>query len=428
MSQRGRPLLTMVTVLSVVVLAGVLVTSVAGTTVTETAIGPHTDAIVTDVDDDADETDWLLTPEEPTNEAYEQVGIDVAGATATAVQEQTGEFDRAAYDEEYQSLGSLPAQRELTQDSAALIEQRLERLDTHHEELLAAYGDDELSPTILVRELSRVHVAAQNQQPLAELVRDNAEATGLSIDDRTENLPDNIDGELTFLQRSVGEELTGVMDGETDPQLVYLHGSTDGVVFAMVEDETIIREATLRNEQDTEADNQFDDPDDDNGAIGNAFQRSQELYHWVSTIQRVQGYGTTATYVVESDHQYGELIAYLDGGTTNAFHELQEVDAGEFPTSANVSTVDNETGVSLTVEATEPGGPLTVSAVEEETGEPITGTVTVSSDSGTNLAETEVGTTNGGALLTIQPVGEFTVTVTSPDGEETQISVPPDES
>ena len=415
----------MVTALSVVVLAGILVTTVTGAAVTDTTAGPN--SLLDDADSEPTESDWLLTPDEPTSEGYEEVGIDVAGATAVSVQEETGEFERAVYDEEFRSLGLLPEQSTLTQDTSALIEQRLDRLDTHHGELLAAYGDDEFSPTVLFRELNRLHVAAQNQQPLAELVRDNADATGLSLDDRTEDLPDNIDGELTFLQRPVGEELTALMEGDEDPQLVYLHGSSDSVVFAMVEENTILREATLRSERDTGAQNQFEDPESDNAAIGNAFERSQELYHWVSTIHRVQGYGTTATYVVESDHQYGDLIAYLDGGTTNAFHELQEIDANEFPESANTSTVDNDTGITVSVRATEPGGPLTVSAIDE-TEEPITGTVTISSDSGTNLADTEVGTTDGGELLTVQPVGAFTVTLTTPDDEEIRVSIPPDES
>ncbi len=413
----------LVTVLSIVVLAGVLVTTVAGTTVTDTVVGSSADSAVAETDEETIDSNWLLGPDNPTNQQYEQAGLDVAGATAISVQEQTGEFERATYDAEYRSLDLLPQQSSLTQDTAVLIEQRTANLDARHGQLLAAYSEGELSPTMLFRELNRVHVAAQNQQPLAELVRDNAEATGLSLDDRTENLPDNFEGELTFLQRPVGDEITAVMTGERESELVYLQGSSDGIVLAMVEGDEIVREATLRNERDTDADNQFDTPDDDNAAIGNAFERSQEIYHWISTIHRVQGYGTTATYVVESDHQYGELIAYLDGGTTNVFHELQEVDPETFPVSANVSTTTN--GTEVTVEATEPGGPLTVTAIEEQTGEPVEGTVTISSGSGIGLAETELGTTEGGELLAVQPLEPFTVTVTTPDDEEISIPIPP---
>lgn len=426
MPTRSRPALLTLVVLGVLVVGGVGLLTVTGAS-PNSVVSDDTTAL-SETNQPATETnetepDRLLSPESPTRDGYKTMGIDVAGVTASDTQRLVGQFERAAYDETYYSETLLSERRALAQEYGDLVDQRIEHIDNYHRDRFEEHGNEEISTQALLRELHRLSVATQEQQLLVEQVIDSADGDGLSLEGDIDQLPDNLHGELTILPRSVGDEVEAAMVGDREPVMVYTQATTDAVVFSSVVDETLVREATLREERDTTAANQFDQPDGDEEPIGNAFNRAQELYDWAGNINRVQGFGTSPTFLVESNHQYGELIAYLDGGTTNAFHELQELEPELYPISANVS--DTQDDIILTVEATEATGPMQVSVVDNTTGEPVDGTVTVTStDDQVDFTQTTVGQTERGELLTIQPAGSFDVSVTTPDEETISVSIP----
>jgi len=171
----------------------------------------------------------------------------------------------------------------------------------------------------------------------------------------------------------------------------------------------------LRAERDPGGDDQFAAENPDVPAQP-AFSRGVQLYSWAEGSNAdSRGFRGTSIYVFRANHSHGTLFSYLDGGTTNPFHEYQ------FKRSAAVPVTETETNTSqslrLNVQYTDPTGPMLVSLIGSGGAVPPSTTVTVDGQ--------RVGRiTGGGQLWTVQPIGTFSVTVTTEAGESVSVTVP----
>jgi heat shock protein HtpX len=147
-----------------------------------------------------------------------------------------------------------------------------------------------------------------------------------------------------------------------------------------------------------------------------ADDRAAELYTWLYERQRPSFtyYGTSGIYELTASHPNGELTAYLDGGTTNVFYEEQTRNLEDVQTS-DTATATNGT-LRVTVQRSTETGPLLVTASDADTDATVDGTVTID---GQRVGETG----SDGALWTVEPSGDYAVTVTS-DERETTVTVP----
>lgn len=348
-------------------------------------------------------------PDEVTREEYTQTGIDVSAAAATDSEALRGRYDRAAFQQRFDTADDRLA---LVEQVAGALGERTATLDGRHADILRAYGEGEYSTQRLLRELAQVNAAAVESQRL----RDRMRAVVNSADDI--ELTDTLRKQFLALDAEIPTLESPVVDGyaaDVEPgATVYTQATPDALVLASA-GSTHVRRTTLRAERDRDGPNQFiQAADEGENANGLALDRAREIYGE----QQVGGLlfprlNATTVYGIQGSTAAGEFISYLDGATKNRFHERWLLDATAVPTAATLT--DTAGGLKLAVETTIPTGPMRVSVTDG--GDPVTG-VTLS------VMNTTVGTTDatGGHWVT-QPLGgaELTATV---DGETLRVTVP----
>jgi hypothetical protein len=183
-------------------------------------------------------------------------------------------------------------------------------------------------------------------------------------------------------------------------------------------DRQYVREAYLPDERAAGAPDQFFR----NGQyqLEDAQDRARELYPWAFDNQLAFSVGSrtgapflylAGVYSVTVDHRQGtprngDLITYVDGGTTEVFREVQYLSVDDVPTA--IPRTNTSDGLVLQVNRTYAGGPLEVSVRDSETNASVSATVYVDGK--------RVGHTGAdGRLWTVTPRDPFVVEATTGD-------------
>ncbi len=351
-------------------------------------------------------------PETVTREEYTELGVDVSAAAAADAQNIRGRHRAAAFTERFDA----------TEEPAALVASvtdelgaRAEALDGQHAQLLATYSDGEISTGRLLRELVRQKAAAAAHRRLV----DRVEAAAIGSDtvngsravrERSEALDD----EILALESPVTDALA---DGQVDPRsTVYAQAGTDTLVLALTNQTHMQRQATLRDQREKNAPNQFVQQAGENeNANALAINRAEELYGGDNGAElsfSLPPFDATV-YGIEGSTIGGSFVGYLDGATTNIFHEKQTVTMSDVPVSGTLTDTSGE--LSLTVETTTATGPMRVSVTGG--GDPVEGAELL-------VADQSVGTTDArGQTWVTQPLAGATVRVTV-DDETVTVTLP----
>jgi len=355
-------------------------------------------------------TNYLSPPsDEVTREEYANATLEVGTAVAVDTQALHARHDQLVFDQQFQRAESEEERVAIVRERADTIETQLGTLDRRHERLLEAYSDGQLTTEELLYHTVRIDAMAQRQRSVMDHARTTASNTPqTSVPFSLEVRFVGLASELVLIPSPVAEPVGTAIDGEADPQTVYVQASDDALVLATLEEDTYLREAVLRNERVPDAPDQFEESDQ--AAILAAFERGGQLYPWVFENAlgdpSIRSFGDSSVYLIEADHPQGRLVTYLDGATTNAFREHHHNQPGAIPVSGTTSATDS--GLEVTVETTAPTGPMRVS-VTDGSGEPVPADVAVDGQ--------RVDSTDGnGQLWTVQPTGSFEVTATGPDG------------
>jgi len=338
---------------------------------------------------------------EVTREEYTTGGFDLAASAAADAEALRGSYREQVFTERF----------EAAQDREAVLERfltnltgRLDELDGTHAELIAQFGAGERSPTALLRGLIRTTAATRAEAGLADTIESATAEAGVGLPGSFEDIAVTSQREIPALESPVTE---AIASGQVGPgRSVYAQATSDALVLAVAGD-THIRQATLRGERDPSGDNQF--AQQEGSANVNALERADILY------ADAVGYnfgppvgGATDVYrLFNGDSGFGTFRAYIDGATTNVFHEIHTVDspAALEAVGTNVSNATGaDGGLELTVETTEPTGPMLVSVTDG--GQPV-GAARLAVDS------QFVGTTDAdGEHWVTQPLGTFEVRAT----------------
>lgn len=336
--------------------------------------------------------------ENVTRQEYAEASIDVGAAMIADAERMQARHDELVY-------GDLESGGD-TQLALSILEARVAALERRHEQLLRNYSSGDISTGTLLRELVRIEVAAGQQRATV----DDLQAAGVS-DDVGERLS-SLSVEPTVLGQPVTERVAAAMTAGREPVRVHVAAAEDAIVTATVVDDRYVRQATLRGERNPFAEDQFA------AAVGGRAQAASDRGTSLYSVRAntVRGFTGTGVYEFSADYSLGELVAYLDGATTNPFHEYQyKQPVVEIPAETSSATTDL---FRLNVQHTNTTGPMAVSLLG--TGSEAPPPVTVS------VNDQPVGTITGsGQLWTIQPVGEFTVTATTEDGESASVRVIP---
>ena len=133
-----------------------------------------------------------------------------------------------------------------------------------------------------------------------------------------------------------------------------------------------------------------------------------ESYPETAALRQPDAFGAGAVQRITIPHEYGLLRTFVSGGTERVFVEHQRIDLDDFPDTERVAATGD--GFNVTVERSYVGGPVTVTVLDEETGEPAPDvTVTKSVGGGDSRA---IGTTNDdGVVRTLSPAESYRITV-----------------
>lgn len=360
-------------------------------------IGPSASTPTPEIIESTDSTDYLVPDQSNvTRREYVQADSDLATVVAVDGAKMQGRHDELVFDRARTDMAPANANSVIYGD---LIE-RINSLQTRQEQVFDEYSRGDISSKTLVRELSRLEVLAQsNQANIEQFAQADSPLGSYSV------YP-------SMLSNPVSDQLVAAQFETQQPLGVYLVAAPDSLAASTVVEDTYYRQSTLLGEWDTQGEDQFAQGDSSRAqAAGNRFE---ELYS--NQVDSVRGFSATNTYQATVNHSHGELFTYLDGSTQNPVHEYQyKRPVIEVPAS---TTFDSGESFRLTVQYTDPTGPMAVTILG--TGTEVPPTVDVTVDGNT------VGTiSQSGQLWTIQPTGSFTVRAATDDGDTVSVTVTP---
>lgn len=350
-------------------------------------------------------------PGETETTEYHRVSIDVSSVIDSSAREIHAEHERYAFEVALSTADEAETRALVAEQKLDEIDRRYQRLDQHQEDVFSEYERGTIESAAVVRELTALKSVIELQSDLRQRAEQET--------DPDSSLLSKLHSQehALLVEQPVSDQLEQSLHGTTDPTTVYLQSGDSGLVLATIDDSTFKREATIRSERNLDGQDQFVETGEDEfqWGMGNAFPRSNELYPWAfdrdNLIQHDIGRADSSihsqVYKITAHHLHGELSVYLDGGTTNVFHEAQTKPLSLLPVTETVSNSTDE--YTLELELTDRAGPM-LAAVVDDDGTPIT-------DASVTVDGQHVGTTDeSGQLWIVRPHGPFEVSV-SPDGE-----------
>ena len=364
-------------------------------------------------------TNQLSIPDSEVRQSnYSDIGVDVGTAIQSGSTRLHERHDTLSFEERFSRTDSNAARSQLIDDRLSAVEREQAALDEQQDTAMSRYAAGEISAAEFLR--VRMVVSAEAAELLATLESVNS-APDTTADytlsqARTDRLR-SVEGELQTLSGPVGARLqSDVTSGEQTP--IYLEVSTDGYMLATIEGADYLRETRLDDERDASLPDQFLAAAEEDGTTNRfevADERAAELYGWLYERQRPSFtyYGTSGIYELTASHPNGQLVSYIDAGTTNVFYEEQSRDLGGIDTTATETAVNES--LRVTVQRSVESGPLLVFTTNNVTGDPVDANVTIDGQ--------RVGSTGSdGSLWLVEPGDDYTLNATAA-GTRTTVAV-----
>lgn len=333
--------------------------------------------------------------------------LDVAATVSANAGEVRSTFtDVSLRQHKYPNADSDEARRAVVRNGTDQLAQRVDVLEQKEMSTIDRYARGEISELDLFRTLASIDSEARELASTASWLQNRANENGMSAESRRLA---SLRIRLVALSGPVRTDIEDGLDGTTTTR-IYAETAGDGLILATtVQDDdgdyVYVREAytpAIRNRRDSDRyEDQFIE------VLG----RLKDIYPWVNEggpdIQSSRiGTQGARLYSIEYSHSHGSLTPYLDGGTGRVVRETQRLRVDRIPTERTQVTSDDG-DLLITVESTYDSGPLGVSAVDNETGQPVNATVLVDGD--------RVGRTGDDRLWTVDPRGGTNVTVVRED-------------
>ena len=323
-------------------------------------------------------------------------GPDLGSSLGFATADADAAFETAAVvDRIERAEAGVPRQQQI------LVEiNRVERaevaLSSRQADAFSAHAAGEISDRELVDELVRVAATAREYDERLEAIDALAEATdGFSSPGRL----DELQVALQVYEGPVRDRALAVARGQSPPNELYVASSEDAVVLATVDDGEYVREVFRTDRWDRGGSDISNDA---------AIAVTEAAYPETAALREPDAFGAGAVHRITIPHEYGTLRTFVSGGTEQVFVEHQRIDLAAFPDSEPVTASGD--GFNVTVERTYSGGPVIVTVLDEETGEPVPG-VTVTKSVGGGDSETIGATDADGVVRTLSPAEPYRITV-----------------
>ena len=351
------------------------------------------------------QTNYVMPPSDaPVREDFARVDIDVAGATAASAERLHGRYERSVFRRRWAGK-SEAVQRRLVEQDLARLRATVDALERKEQAALTAFERRAISTGTFLRQIALVHVRAEEvSQRLDTVTRQLSISTQEPYIIEYRTPIDNIRGELLTLESPVSAVVNQSLAGKRDPATIYLLAGPNTSLMGTVSDGQFVRVVHVGANVVSNGTDQFGASGD---RLGATVDRFRELYPWANA-NRLQfpsfnRFGNTSLHRVRVLHPQGNLQIFLDGRTTNVYHEIQVLRPEALP---NRQTLTNETdALVLTVNTTTPTKTMRIEVDQAGTQAPLSGTVRID---GTVVGQTG----DDGVLWTVQPRGQFTVNVT----------------
>ncbi|WP_137682965.1 DUF7094 domain-containing protein [Haloarcula mannanilytica] len=345
---------------------------------------------------------------------YNRSSLDVGVAVAAGSRELRNDYAATNFEQRFFQRDSEAARDRLVDETLDDIEARQTSLERRNQRAIRQYADGIITATEFLRQRALVDAESRQLGTRLERIRTAAgTAPGYSLSQDQRFRLENNRGVLETYRGPISQRVSAEIAGATEPNAVYLEASSEGYMLSTVADNQYTRETYLGTERDRDATDQFAQTDDSLNAVNT---RAGELYPWLYSEQypAVQTYGRSAIYEIQANHPNGQLTAYLDGGTTNVFFETQHLELTTISRSEVVTNVNQS--ARIRIQRSFESGPLLVTVTDNSTDSTANATVRINGK--------RIGTTGpDGALWTVEPRGEYTVTATTQDGERVRVLI-----
>ncbi|WP_424014306.1 DUF7094 domain-containing protein [Halorubrum xinjiangense] len=323
-------------------------------------------------------------------------GPDLGSSLGFATADADAAFETAAVvDRIERAEGGVERQQQILAEINR-VERAEVALNSQQANAFRAHASGELSDRELVDELVRVAATAREYDERLEEIDALAEATdGFSSPGRL----DELQVALQVYEGPVRDHALAIARGQTGPSDIYVQSSQGAVVLATVVDGEYVREVFRTDRWDRGGSDISNDI-----AIG----VTEDSYPETAALREPDAFGAGSVHRITIPHELGTLRTFVSGGTEQVFVEHQRIDLAAFPDSEPVGATGD--GFNVSVERTYSGGPVTVTVLDDETGEPVSDvTVTKSVGGGDSQA---IGTTDeDGVVRTLSPAETYRITV-----------------
>lgn len=361
-------------------------------------------------------TNHLAIPSSDVRQAeYSSAGIDVGAAVAVSDSKLRREHERRTFEQTFYGADGESERVQLIRSKLDTIERRQRELSDRQQAQIQRYADGTAPAGSVVRTRALVTVRARELAGTLDTIdRLERSEPAFTMTSGQRTRLENVRGELRVLRGPVSDRLERTFRGSAPPHSVYVMTSTRDYMLATTTDQEYVRETHLASARNVDASDQFVASDTD--PLRAAITRAEDLYPWLYAQQlpSVNAYGTSSIYQLTANHPSGQLRTYIDGGTTDVFHELQSLRLSTIRTTETRTAVNGT--VRVDVARSYGTGPARISVRNNATGEPIAATVTVD--------EQRIGPTGAdGDRWIVEPRGGYTVEVTTDGGTTVTVAV-----
>lgn len=342
--------------------------------------------------------------------------LDVTGAMAADTADLHSRYALRRFDAEFRAAPNESARQAVLRETANRLGTRIDTLRAREQAGREAHTAGELSTERYLRRMAILHADAEIMTTAVARLDLREDVTpGASV--RRSRIA-RLAARLVTIRGPIRGLTVATASGTHQPMPVTVITSPDGVLLGTIDDtdgDSLPREflsesyqASARNES---APNQFESAS--KPPLDAAEERARDQYPWA--FENHNGYAigfadssllrNAAVYTVTVNHPHGttrrsDLVAYLDGGTTDVFREIQYKTVDELP--VHRLGRNRSADLVLTVNATRRGGPMEIRTTDNSTNESVDASIYVDG--------VHVGSTGSdGQLWTVAPTGSVTV-------------------
>ncbi|QLG49496.1 DUF7096 domain-containing protein [Natrinema halophilum] len=318
---------------------------------------------------------------------YTEYRPDLGMVLASADDELRIDHGQYALVEEEFTRATPEERAAMVQAAYERLKQQADRLERRERNAVTEHADGDRSTAQLLQTLLRNHnEAAVLSERLDELDAKADRIPGYSLPSRQTRVDKNI---FSFHRTSLRTQLDWLSKTPNSGrnQNVIVSTSQSGYSISMMKGSNYIVETTRFDNRNETASDQFEDLE--------AFERTIELYPWADEHGSPHFQDNSPDhYWTEIGHSQGRLEIYLDAGSGEVHREVQELIAPSLPSEYLGPWTGD--GLNMTMNRTPANGPVEVTVTDQETGEPVSATITFDG--------VEVGNTGEDGTLWVAPL------------------------